>query len=126
MSTVENPTIMDPKQDTSSSKATEPTATPKKRGVPEGLWLKCPGCGASVLESFGRATRSERGSPGPVDCEACGFRGSVEDLLYRPPAAWGAWAFVVADVGSAHLTPFGEELFREHLVGARQVWRRVS
>ncbi len=48
MSTVENPTIMDPKQDTSSSKATEPTATPKKRGVPEGLWLKCPGCGASV------------------------------------------------------------------------------
>lgn len=48
MSTVENPTIMDSKQDTSPSKATEPTATPKKRGVPEGLWLKCPGCGASV------------------------------------------------------------------------------
>lgn len=25
-----------------------PTAPPKKRGVPEGLWLKCPGCAASV------------------------------------------------------------------------------
>ena len=24
------------------------TATPKKRGVPEGLWVKCPGCGASI------------------------------------------------------------------------------
>lgn len=24
-----------------------PTGAPKKRGVPEGLWLKCPGCGAS-------------------------------------------------------------------------------
>lgn len=23
-------------------------AAPKKRGVPEGLWLKCPGCGASI------------------------------------------------------------------------------
>jgi acetyl-CoA carboxylase carboxyl transferase subunit beta len=23
---------------------------PKKRGVPEGLWLKCPGCGASVYK----------------------------------------------------------------------------
>ena len=22
--------------------------TPKKRGVPEGLWVKCPGCGASI------------------------------------------------------------------------------
>lgn len=24
------------------------TAVPKKRGVPEGLWVKCPGCGASI------------------------------------------------------------------------------
>ena len=24
------------------------TAAPKKRGVPEGLWVKCPGCGASI------------------------------------------------------------------------------
>ena len=27
-----------------------PEATPKKRGVPEGLWLKCPGCSASVYK----------------------------------------------------------------------------
>ncbi len=26
------------------------TTPPKKRGVPEGLWLKCPGCGASVYK----------------------------------------------------------------------------
>lgn len=25
---------------------------PKKRGVPEGLWLKCPGCGASVYKKM--------------------------------------------------------------------------
>ena len=28
----------------------ETTPTPKKRGVPEGLWLKCPGCQASVYK----------------------------------------------------------------------------
>ena len=27
-----------------------PEAAPKKRGVPEGLWLKCPGCSASVYK----------------------------------------------------------------------------
>ena len=27
-----------------------PAEPPKKRGVPEGLWLKCPGCGASVYK----------------------------------------------------------------------------
>ena len=27
-----------------------PATPPKKRGVPEGLWLKCPGCGASVYK----------------------------------------------------------------------------
>jgi acetyl-CoA carboxylase carboxyl transferase subunit beta len=27
-----------------------PTEPPKKRGVPEGLWLKCPGCGTSVYK----------------------------------------------------------------------------
>ncbi len=40
---------------TVDSKAGQPqsdaaTAPTKKRGVPEGLWLKCPGCGASVYK----------------------------------------------------------------------------
>lgn len=26
------------------------TTAPKKRGVPEGLWVKCPGCGASIYK----------------------------------------------------------------------------
>lgn len=35
----------------SRSKADTATNVPqKKRGVPEGLWLKCPGCGASVYK----------------------------------------------------------------------------
>ena len=33
-----------------SSPPAAPSAAPKKRGVPEGLWLKCPGCGASVYK----------------------------------------------------------------------------
>lgn len=33
---------------TESTSETSPAALPKKRGVPEGLWLKCPGCSASV------------------------------------------------------------------------------
>ena len=39
--------------DSNASPAQEEAATnvpPKKRGVPEGLWLKCPGCGASVYK----------------------------------------------------------------------------
>ena len=41
---------------TVDSKSTDPptdvnsTVPRKKRGVPEGLWLKCPGCGASVYK----------------------------------------------------------------------------
>ncbi len=33
---------------TESNSEISPSMLPKKRGVPEGLWLKCPGCGASV------------------------------------------------------------------------------
>ena len=36
-----------------SSPTEADTATntaPKKRGVPEGLWVKCPGCGASIYK----------------------------------------------------------------------------
>lgn len=29
---------------------TDAPSPPKKRGVPEGLWIKCPGCGASVYK----------------------------------------------------------------------------
>ncbi len=37
--------------DSSQPKVGESQAVPpKKRGVPEGLWLKCPGCGASIYK----------------------------------------------------------------------------
>ena len=37
--------------DSSQSKVGEnQPAPPKKRGVPEGLWIKCPGCGASIYK----------------------------------------------------------------------------
>ena len=43
MSTVES--------DSSQVKAEEaPASAPKKRGVPEGLWVKCPGCSASIYK----------------------------------------------------------------------------
>ncbi|QEG39777.1 acetyl-CoA carboxylase, carboxyltransferase subunit beta [Roseimaritima ulvae] len=37
-----------PAQDASLEQAAETPTVPKKRGVPEGLWIKCPGCGASL------------------------------------------------------------------------------
>ncbi|HBV65919.1 MAG TPA: acetyl-CoA carboxylase carboxyl transferase subunit beta, partial [Rhodopirellula sp.] len=40
---------VDPKTSESHSDKA-PASPPKKRGVPEGLWLKCPGCGASVYK----------------------------------------------------------------------------
>lgn len=36
--------------DSASHPPSAPVAGPKKRGVPEGLWVKCPGCGASVYK----------------------------------------------------------------------------
>lgn len=35
---------------TEPNSETHPTVPPKKRGVPEGVWLKCAGCGASVYK----------------------------------------------------------------------------
>src|SRR6056297_396198 len=35
---------------TGSAIPEETPSPPKKRGVPEGLWLKCPGCGSSVYK----------------------------------------------------------------------------
>ena len=35
-------------QPTSDPAANDTVSQPKKRGVPEGVWLKCPGCNASV------------------------------------------------------------------------------
>ncbi len=32
------------------SAAAEVSSPPRKRGVPEGLWLKCPGCGGSIYK----------------------------------------------------------------------------
>lgn len=36
----------------SSGAESEASRPPKKRGVPEGLWLKCPGCSASVYKKL--------------------------------------------------------------------------
>ncbi len=36
--------------DSQSTDASEAPAPPKKRGVPEGLWLKCAGCGESIYK----------------------------------------------------------------------------
>lgn len=53
MATVDNPSTTEPSNldaVTGSSNGSESSslAAPKKRGVPEGLWIKCPGCAASV------------------------------------------------------------------------------
>jgi len=50
MATVENTATGAPgaEQNPSTASIVEVTNSPKKRGVPEGLWLKCPGCNASV------------------------------------------------------------------------------
>jgi acetyl-CoA carboxylase carboxyl transferase subunit beta len=47
MATVEDPSSQKSATDTPDVENGN-TPQPKKRGVPEGLWLKCPGCAASV------------------------------------------------------------------------------
>ena len=47
MSTVENPSVQSHPSTALANDATNPNP-PRKRGVPEGLWLKCPGCAASI------------------------------------------------------------------------------
>lgn len=51
MSTVDSPDSQEPNADMPLPEGeTDLSLPPKKRGVPEGLWLKCPGCGASVYK----------------------------------------------------------------------------
>lgn len=47
MATVENTTAQHPQVESSMGDSPA-NAQPRKRGVPEGLWLKCPGCSVSV------------------------------------------------------------------------------
>jgi len=48
MSSVESENAAMPSSDLPLSNGQAAANVSKKRGVPEGLWLKCPGCGASV------------------------------------------------------------------------------
>lgn len=50
MANVESSAVASSAQPTMSESTPSPSNTPKKRGVPEGLWLKCPACGASVYK----------------------------------------------------------------------------
>ncbi|WP_146457460.1 acetyl-CoA carboxylase, carboxyltransferase subunit beta [Rubripirellula tenax] len=51
MSTVDsNPAGPAMSEETPVSSSDDTPVPPKKRGVPEGLWLKCPGCGSSVYK----------------------------------------------------------------------------
>lgn len=50
MANVDTSAVASSAQPTMSESSSSASNTPKKRGVPEGLWLKCPACGASVYK----------------------------------------------------------------------------
>lgn len=69
-----------------------------------GFRVACPEGGANLVAAFVHATGAWRaGGPRTLSCPACGHTHPLEALDFRPPAAFGRLAIVIADVGSATL-----------------------
>ena len=60
-----------------------------------------------------------------MSCPACGRDHDLDGLSYQPPAAFGRFAIVTADIEAAALGAEAMVWAREHLgARVRTVWRR--
>ncbi|MCB9685909.1 MAG: hypothetical protein H6735_12780 [Alphaproteobacteria bacterium] len=73
-----------------------------------GFTVRCPVDDTPVVAAFARAHeawRARTGPPPPVACTACGATHRADELVFRPEVAWGPFALVFGQVGSAAATP---------------------
>lgn len=76
--------------------------------------------------AFGRALGSWRaGGERALSCPACGERRALEQLRYRPPAAFGRVALELAEVEAPSPDPVVMAWLTDRWGGVRRVLRRV-
>ncbi len=71
-----------------------------------GFGVRCPRTGQPVVEAFSAAWAEARRTDDEgvrVPCPACGGEHALSDLRFRPEAAFGRWALVVAEVDAPAL-----------------------
>ncbi|MEQ1508607.1 MAG: hypothetical protein ABMB14_40620 [Myxococcota bacterium] len=86
-----------------------------------GFRVRCPQTGEPVIRAFEAAVTAWRsGEPRQLACPSCGRFHALDALDAEPPIAFGAWAVVTADAGSATLTPEAQGWLDE-AVGATRV-----
>lgn len=86
-----------------------------------GFRVFCPRCAANVTDAWSARPRA----PAALVACACGAETRMDALDYRPPAAFGRWALVIADAEDGRLTDPGLATMRELLGNVRVVGRRV-
>lgn len=92
-----------------------------------GFRVQCPACGQNAAPAFRDAVALWRGGgERALRCGHCDRRTALEDLDFRPPAAFGLRALLLVDVETAALTPAGLALVHDHLGPVRVIARRVS
>lgn len=87
-----------------------------------GFRATCPGCGESVIRQLHRVV-SGRASE-PIACERCGRHSAIDEVDFRPSAAWGPSALVLHDVGTAGLSAEGRTWADDVLGAHKPVLRR--
>lgn len=86
-----------------------------------GFQARCSACGTGVVRPLQLAIRE---GGGPVVCATCGVSQAIDEVDFRPPAAWGLAALVVTDAESATLTAEGRDWADGALGSWVRVWRR--
>jgi hypothetical protein len=92
-----------------------------------GFRVRCPACGVNAVPAFNVALRQWRaGGPRTLTCDRCAEPSPLEDLDFRPPAAFGVRALILADVEAIRLTGPGLEFVHTHLGPVHLIARRVT
>ena len=81
-----------------------------------GFRVSCPASGDSIVPAFSKALSAWRqGGERALICPSCGDEHALEAVDFRPAAAFGSGALVLADVQDARLRPEGHALLEEIL-----------
>lgn len=92
-----------------------------------GFQVRCPRTDAPIVSAFSRAMAGWReGGDAALECSACGGQHARVELVFRPPAAFGAFALVVVDAGASTPTESGAAWIEAALGPFVVVGRRVS
>ncbi len=86
-----------------------------------GFRVFCPRCATNLTAVWSGQPRDPGGE---VIC-GCGATSRLDALDYRPPAAYGRWAVVIADAADGQITDAGGETVRSFLGEVRVIGRRV-